>query len=98
PQIHALSLHDALPILEVGSHLSAPETGDMPGGSPNKGSDVMLDVFRARGAGDFVTVGIRPVECVKRPGVQPRVPVIFINPCVQGDRKSTRLNSSHVSI
>src|SRR5690606_42081758 len=92
PQPYALSLHDALPIFY-------PQ--DISIGDVNQ--DGWLDVFFAQASGgvDFLYLGsaegFRPNRRIAIPGQGHRSSAIT-DLDGDGDRKSTRLNSSHVKI
>src|SRR5207253_3940089 len=88
--IYTLSLHDALPIFDqLAAGLGAGP--DVPG---------HLAVGRALAGGDVEAVGVH--DALLGQLAQPAERVAPLRPArrpgVQGDRKSTRLNSSHVAI
>src|SRR5690606_41925081 len=96
--IHALSLHDALPIsmpngrpevLAPGPDMISPETGRGMGPSAMDGESSGSSLYGNRREG--LTLRSRPTQ---KPARKPRVN----GPLTMRDRKSTRLNSSHVKI
>src|SRR5207302_8850123 len=94
PAIYTLSLHDALPIFLVvvdgdGDLDRRLATGDPLIGMTGRGGAVAISNHRKRAVG----IELRVVEPRRGDRRLCRVAAI-----VRGDRKSTRLNSSHVKI
>src|SRR5207249_11085165 len=81
--IYTLSLHDALPIYSLRSRSAEKPVRDEP--------DIAQNECRPR-----VATGTRVVP--RRPAFAPSGRGLFCCPREGEDRKSTRLNSSHVSI
>src|SRR5690606_41735732 len=95
PAIYTLSLHDALPIYEVrrtGRIMEVPVGEELIGRVVNPlGQPV-------DGMGPINTTKTRPIES-PAPGVMDRKSVHEpLQTGIKADRKSTRLNSSHVKI
>src|SRR5207249_11780203 len=89
---YTLSLHDALPIFEA---LDA-RPGLIPITAPHEGVVVSMDRFR--GAREEPRRSRRQGRGSRRPGELSHAPSPPFAPKPCRDRKSTRLNSSHVSI
>src|SRR5207302_2810155 len=89
PEIPPLSLHDALPILRRKFLTSGQNVGDWP--SPSRTPGAVPVVLAAAG----VVLAVLAVLGSPSSNQAPSAPIL---PAVGGDRKSTRLNSSHVKI
>src|SRR5690606_39471947 len=93
PEVHALSLHDALPIYSVEKIRWEEDYRLTPAG-------LLLEEARVRGAGAGMDAPPAAVfadgSWRYRPPLPPLQPLRLSRSTTAGDRKSTRLNSSHV--
>src|SRR5205814_7636810 len=92
-----LSLHDALPISSFLSHVRSPRTR-----SAKRLRWIALVVLSYTIMGFFIAPAVIKSQLIKRlPGLTHRqvaVQQVKLNPYALSDRKSTRLNSSHLGI
>src|SRR5699024_12728271 len=91
--IHPLSLHDALPIYRAGPRFTVAGDAPIPFLMPDRvGQHILYPILP------------EPFQYILHSGfgIQPVIAVMaadrLLNGLLAGDRKSTRLNSSHVSI